>query len=271
MKTNELKRIKNAVISGILLLLFFGGWQTVLCGGDGCKNPTILHVDTIAGIPMVYVDGGSFIMGNGHTKHENMGENGQQAHSVALHDYYIGEYEVTQSEWVAVMDTNPSHFKGDNLPVENVSWFDAVEYIHKLNERTGKHFRLPTEAEWEFAAHGGNYTHNYKYSGSDEVDKVAWCSDDSDGCHHPVGTKMPNELNLYDMSGNVWEWCNDWYEPYRSGNQINPQGPSTGVYRVYCNGFWNEQADDMQITSRGFSTPDYHDGAIGFRLACDVL
>ena len=136
------------------------------------------------------------------------------------------------------MGSNPSNFKGNNLPVENVSWYDCQTFIKRLNSYTGRNFRLPTEAEWEFAARGGNYSRHYKYSGSNKIDDVAWYSENSGHRTHPVGNKQPNELDLYDMSGNVWEWCSDWYGSYSSYSQSNPTGPNSGSYRVNRGGSW---------------------------------
>ena len=151
-------------------------------------------------------------------------------HNVTLSSYYICKYEVTQALWRAVMGSNPSYFKGDNLPVESVSWNDCQTFINRLNSYTGRNFRLPTEAEWEFAARGGNYSRHYKYSGSNYIGDVAWYGDNSGNRTHPVGTKQANELGLYDMSGNVWEWCSDWYGSYSSYfHKATQQGLTVGL------------------------------------------
>lgn len=151
-------------------------------------------------------------------------------HPVTLSSYSIGKYEVTQKLWEAVMGSNPSVFKGENLPVENVSWNDVQEFLRKLNEMTGKQYRLPTEAEWEFAARGGNLSKGYKYSGSDNPDMVAWHSGNSDWKTQPVGTKAPNELGIYDMSGNVEEWCEDLFDFYNDSDSSNDVTELTIVY-----------------------------------------
>lgn len=190
-----------------------------------------------------------------------------EEHAVTLDGYYIGETEVTQALWKAVMGNNPSYFSGDNHPVETVSWDDCQEFIKELNQKTGKEFRLPTEAEWEFAARGGNKSQHTKYSGSNELDEVAWFYSNSWSMTHPVKTKKPNELGIYDMTGNVWEWCQDWYGSYNSSPQTNPTGPSSGSDRVGRGGSWIN--DDMvcRLSYRYNSTPDYTYSGLGFRLA----
>lgn len=215
---------------------------------------------------MVYVSGGTFSMGATSEQGSDAGYNEKPAHRVTLSSYYIGKYEVTQAEWRAVMGSNPSNFKGDNLPVENVSWNDCQEFIRKLNSLTGKNFRLPTEAEWEFAARGGNNSRGYKYSGSNDIGSVAWYYSNSGSNTHPVGQKSPNELGLYDMSGNVWEWCQDWLGGYPSSVQTNPTGPISGFLRVRRGGGWGSFAGSCRVSLRYCSTPDdrYYD--LGLRL-----
>jgi formylglycine-generating enzyme required for sulfatase activity len=171
------------------------------------NRPDVL-IDNIVGIEMILVRGGTFRMGD--TDGQG-GDNEKPVHNVTLRDFYIGKYPVTQKQWVQVMGSNHSNFKGDDLPVEQVSWNNVQEIIKELNAKTGKKYRLPTEAEWEYAARGGNKSKGYKYSGSNDIDKVAWYADNSGNKTHPVGTKAPNELGIYDMSGNVWEWVNDKY------------------------------------------------------------
>ena len=183
-----------------------------------------------------------------------------------LSDYYIGKTEVTQALWKAVMGNNPSTFKGDNLPVESVSWNDCQKFISKLNSMTGLDFRLPTEAEWEFAARGGNRSNHYQYSGSDNLDDVAWYGSNSGGETHAVATKNPNELGLYDMSGNVWEWCSDWYGGYSSSSQSNPKGPSSGSSRVNRGGSWVSNARLCRSSLRGSDAPGRSGDYLGLRL-----
>lgn len=187
---------------------------------------------------------------------------------VKLSDYYIGQTQVTQELWEAVMGNNPSRFIGNNKhPVEKVSWNDCQEFIKKLNELTGKQFRLPTEAEWEFAARGGNKSKGYKYSGSNEASTVAWHKNNSGNKTHPVALKQANELLLYDMSGNVWEWCQDLYGDYSSTPQINPKGASDGVDHVIRGGSWYYEAKLARVSSRNDSSPINRFSDIGFRLA----
>ena len=189
-------------------------------------------------------------------------------HSVTLSDYYIGQTQVTQELWQVVMGNNPSYFKGDNQrPMENVSWNDCQEFIEKLNRLTGKNFRLPTEAEWEYAARGGNKSKGYKYSGSNDADAVAWYDDNSGGKTHAVATKQANELGLYDMSGNVLEWCQDWYDYYTSRSQSNPKGANTGSSRVLRGGRWRYDARYVRVSYRDYGTPDLRYCDYGLRLA----
>ena len=212
---------------------------------------------------MKSVEGGTFQMGSNDS--EAYGEE-QPVHSVALSGYYMGETEVTQALWKAVMGSNPSIFKGDNLPVEQVSWNDCQDFIRKLNQLTGMNFRLPTEAEWEFAARGGNQSNGYTYAGSNNIGSVAWYYDNSGSKSHAVKGKSPNELGLYDMSGNVWEWCSDWYGDYGSGSQTNPKGPSSGSDRVLRGGGWRSLAGSCRVSYRGNYDLGDRYNCDGFRL-----
>ena len=218
---------------------------------------------------MVYVSGGTFTMGSTSEQGSDAYDNEKPPHSVTLSSYYICKYEVTQALWRAVMGSNPSNFKGDNLPVKNVSWDDCQTFINRLNSYTGRNFRLPTEAEWEFAARGGNYSRHYEYSGSNKIDDVAWYSENSGHRTHPVGTKQPNELDLYDMSGNVWEWCSDWYGSYSSYSQNDPTGPNSGAFRVFRGGGWTYGARGCRSSYRNYITPDNRD--LGLRLVLSQL
>ena len=223
---------------------------------------------TVNGITfnMIKVDGGMFTMG-ATPEQENPHQFEEPTHQVTLSSYYIGETEVTQELWKAVMGNNPSNFKGDNLPVENVSWEDSQTFIGKLNDLTGKRFRLPTEAEWEYAARGGKRSNHTQYSGSSNIDDVAWYSGNSGSKTHPVKTKKPNEFGLYDMSGNVNEWCQDWYGSYSSNAQTNPTGPGSGAYRVFRGGTWSIFGWFCRSSFRGNSSPGYRGYGLGFRLA----
>ena len=214
---------------------------------------------------MVYVSGGTFIMGGDESSDQT------PTHSVTLSSYYICKYEVTQALWRAVMGSNPSKFKGDNLPVEQVSWNDCQTFINRLNSYTGRNFRLPTEAEWEFAARGGNYSRHYKYSGSNYISDVAWYCDNSGNRTHPVGTKQANELGLYDMSGNVWEWCSDWYGSYSSYSQSNPTGATSGFGRVERGGNWCGLARYCCSSHRSYYAPGNSFDDLGLRLVLSQL
>ena len=224
---------------------------------------------TIKGVSyeMVWVRGGTFRMGATSEQGSDAYSEEKPVHSVTLSSYYIGKTEVTQALWKEVMGSNPSYFKGDNLPVENVSWNDCQEFIRKLNALTGRNFRLPNEAEWEFACRGGNNSRGYKYSGSNYIDNVAWYSGNSGNKTHPVATKSPNELGIYDMSGNVLEWCSDWYGDYSSGAQTNPKGPESGSYRVSRGGTWSYLARFCCSSDRRDYDPTFRDELLGLRLA----
>lgn len=223
---------------------------------------------TVNGIKynMVWVEGGTFRMGATSEQGSEISDE-KPVHSVTLSGYYIGKTEVTQALWQAVMGSNPSYFEGDDLPVEQVSWDDCQEFIRKLNSLTGQNFRLPTEAEWEFACRGGNNSRGYKYSGSNYIDNVAWYDGNSGDKTHPVATKSPNELGIYDMSGNVWEWCADRYGDYSSGRQTNPKGPYDGSNRVFRGGSWNYRARRCRSSNRIDGFPTFRYGYLGLRLA----
>ena len=221
------------------------------------------------GVPfeMVEVRGGTFRMGATSEQGCDAYDWEKPVHSVTLSGYYIGKTEVTQALWKAVMGSNPSRSIGDDLPVECVSWDDCQEFIRKLNSLTGQHFRLPTEAEWEFACRGGNNSLGYKYSGSDNIDNVAWYDGNSGDKTHPVATKSANELGIYDMSGNVWEWCCDWYGDYTSGALTNPKGPESGSLCVLRGGCRRYSAGDCRSSNRLSDVPTGRGGDLGLRLA----
>ncbi len=218
---------------------------------------------------MVRVEGGTFMMGATSEQGSDAYNDEKPAHQVTLYSFSIGKYEVTQEEWQAVMGNNPSNFKGDKRPVEQVSWTDCQEFIRKLNAMTGKSFRLPTEAEWEYACRGGNRSIWYKYAGSDNLGSVAWYDKNSGNETHPVGQKSPNKLGLYDMSGNVWEWCQDWSGEYNSGSVTNPTGPDSGSYRVFRGGSWFFNARSCRSSRRFDYSPSYRYFDLGLRLASE--
>ena len=218
-------------------------------------------------IDMVAVQGGVFAMGCTSEQDHDCWEDENPVHQVSLGDFYMGKYEITQAQWKIVMGNNPSFFKGDDLPVENVCWNDVQEFIRKLNVQTGKQYRLPTEAEWEYACRGGARSAHYKYSGSNTVDSVAWYWSNSDKKTCAVGAKSPNELGIYDMSGNVYEWCSDWFGSYNNEAKDNPTGSSSGFAHVARGGSWLDGAWYARVSYRYIGAPDYRDGSMGFRLA----
>ena len=305
---------KRMLLVAVCAAMFFPVWSEVYgdVNGDGRVDVEDVNevVNVILGLPhggqsgtqtftvngvsftMVGVQGGTFTMGATEEQGSDAYSDEYPTHQVTLSSYSIGQTEVTQALWQAVMGSNPSWFNGygnstygsyhssynygTNLqrPVESVSWNDCQEFITKLNQLTGKQFRLPTEAEWEYAARGGNRSQSYKYSGSNSVGDVAWYYDNipsqSSGTSgygtQTVGTKAPNELGLYDMSGNVWEWCQDWYDSYSSGAQTNPTGPTTGSRRVTRGGCSNDNARYCRVSGRSSITPSHRDHYVGFRL-----
>ena len=215
---------------------------------------------------MIKVDGGTFTMG-ATSEQQNPYPDEKPTHQVTLSTYYIGETEVTQALWTAVVGKKPSWHKGDILPVEQVSWKDCVKFIERLNKLTNRFFRLPTEAEWEFAARGGNKSNCTMYSGSDDIDDVAWYGENRIQNTNPVKTKKANELGIYDMSGNVSEWCNDWKGAYGSDVQINPIGPKSGNKRVCRGGGTNCSSWSCRSSYRDEYAPGYKNNYLGFRLA----
>lgn len=237
--------------------------------------------ESLYGIDMVYAVGGSFTMGCAPEREDECRDNEKPAHNVTLSDFYIGKYEVTQAQWKAVMgkDNNPSEFIGDDLPVTNVNWYEAQVFVIKLNEKTGKNYRLPTDAEWEYAARGGNQSRGYKYSGSDDVNDVAWYAKNSGDTTHTVGTKTANELGIFDMSGNVWEWVFDLVmvsrNYYTDEARTNPQQPE-GNFPLIRGGGWNlheATAACPSCSSRVLfhvtNFPTWKSNRLGFRLAHD--
>jgi formylglycine-generating enzyme required for sulfatase activity len=217
---------------------------------------------------MVFVQGGTFWMGCTGEQGSDCESDERPVHEVTVSSFYIGKYEVTQAQWEMLMGNNPSNFKGGNLPVEKVSWNDAQMFIERLNAATGKQYRLPAEAEWEYAVRGGNKSKGTKYSGSNFVENAAWMGTNSSSDTHPVGTKMVNGLGIYDMSGNVWEWCYDWYGAYPASAQHNPVGASSGSSRVFRGGSWGSGAGYCRVANRAYDSPGDGRSSLGFRLAC---
>lgn len=252
-----------------------GQTMTAMSSSGGNETFTVNGVS----FEMVYVEGGTFTMGATSEQGSDANSDEKPTHSVTLSDYSIGKYEVTQELWQAVMGNNPSSFKGSTKPVESVSWDDCQTFISELNsllssQLGSRRFALPTEAQWEYAARGGKKSQGYKYAGSNSISSVAWYTVNScdKGSNHPdygtheVGTKSPNELGLYDMSGNVDEWCQDWYGSYSSSSQSNPVGPSSGSGRVNRVGCWLSYARGCRVSGRGGYAPSFRYHYLGFRL-----
>jgi len=246
------------VIIFIAILLTLGNYTAGAQAGQdsGMPAPT-----------MILVDSGTYKMGS-----TNGLKNEKPVHTVTLKSFYIGQYEVTQALWQKVMGDKPSHFSGcSDCPVEEVTPEQIQQFITRLNQLTGKHYRLPTEAEWEYAALGGNKSKGYKYSGGDDLGEVAWCEDNSEKRTHPVGQKKPNELGLYDMSGNVWELCADWFNKnyYAISPVNNPLNYKKAVHRVVRGGSWRSPAERCYSKARNRNINDHHKQNGGFRLALD--
>ena len=268
----ERKRKRKRLWKSIVVAIVIEATIVIVALWQANKDTPIIKTFYANGVSfdMVEVKGGTSRMGATSEQGSDADSDEEPVHSVTLSSYYIGKTEVTQALWKAVMGSSPSDtstLKVDNLPVERVSWNDCQEFIRKLNALTGQNFRLPTEAEWEFACRGGNNSRGYKYSGSNYIDNVAWYWDNSGKKTHPVATKLPNELGIYDMSGNVWEWCSDWYDKYSSGAQANPKGPESGSCRVFRGGGWGSYAGYCRSSNRGYNTPTHRHDRLGLRLA----
>jgi formylglycine-generating enzyme required for sulfatase activity/uncharacterized caspase-like protein len=280
-KTNEIK-ITN-LIPGDLYILMIDGQRNDICNytidiseGSITKSPKISDRSPFEP-DMVSVQGGTFQMGDVLDDKEYSYE--KPVHEVALNSFQIGKYEVSQAEWVAIMRTNPSNFKGDNLPVENVSWDDVQEYLKKLNQKTGKKYRLPTEAEWEYAAREGGK--NIRFGNGKNTADPSEMNFDASASYKKtysvigeyraktvaVNSFSPNALGLYNMSGNVWEWCSDWFSSYDSVAVNNPTGVATMSYRVYRGGGWSLSPQDCRVSYRAYGSPMGRYGSLGFRVA----
>jgi formylglycine-generating enzyme required for sulfatase activity len=259
LKADDMK--KNVIFC--LLATFF---CAVYSGGGDTSG--------VNAIEMIFVKGGTFLMGCTVEQDAVCKKDERPAHTVTLSDFYISKYEVTFGQWKTVMGSYPFDFvindeinnKLRNLPVEAVSFNEVQKFIQKLNTMTGKKYRLPTEAEWEYAARGGAKSRGYKYAGSNNMDDVAWYDANSGNKTHPVGTKAPNELGIYNMSGNALEWVSDWYGDYSPSAQTNPAGPREGSYRVMRGGGWPLRTDG-RVSFRSRQDPAYGEVNMGFRLA----
>lgn len=238
--------------------------------GDEPQEEVVTETITVNGVPftMVLVECGTFTMGATGEQLDEASPNEYPAHEVTLtFDYYICQTEVTWELWNAVMGDESAEFSGDlQNPVVKVSLFDCAVFVDKLSALTSRIFRMPSEAEWEFAARGGKLSKGYRYSGAMDVDDVAWYRDNAGGTIHPVAQKLPNELGLYDMSGNAAEWCLDWYVRYDSAPQINPIGPESGQTNVYRGGSWTSPSTVCRVSARDDLDPHSKADYLGFRM-----
>ncbi len=226
---------------------------------------------------MIYVEGGTFTMGCTGEQGSECEDDESPNRRTTVSSFYIGMLEVTQSQWEAVMGTtiyqqkakanaSNTYGTGADYPMYYVSWEEAKEFCLRLSRQTGKTYRLPTEAEWEYAARGGNKNEGTKYSGGWSMGSVGWYDGNSNNSTHPCGTKMGNALGIYDMSGNVWEWCEDWYGPYLAYDTDNPKGASSGSYRVFRGGSWHSYAESCRVSDRGMNSPGDRCYNRGFRV-----
>lgn len=255
-------KVNISDVTTLIDYLLGGKWTEEDVNGD-----TLLFTVNDVSFKMVRVNGGTFTMGATAEQAGEYNSNEQPAHEVTLSPYYICTTEVTQELWLAVMGSNPSYFVGNNLPVERVTWDDCQDFLDKLCGLSGRQFRLPTEAEWEYAARGGEKSRGYKYSGSDNVDTVAWYKSNACDRTCPVASKEPNELGLYDMSGNVWEWCQDWFDNYANASAVDPQGPVTGYSKVLRGGSWYDASTYQRVSYRLANPTTQKDYNRGLRLA----
>jgi len=252
----------------LYIIIFFSAWSA------GCQQFPNSPIELAAvhqaiAESMVFVETGSFEMGSDRMRVRYVSE--LPVHPVAVSSFQIGKYEITQAQWRAVMGSNPSDFENcDDCPVDNVSWNGVQVFITTLNQQTGRNYRLPTEAEWEFAARGGRLSQGYQYAGSNRLRQVAWYERNSGRRTHPVGTKAPNELGLYDMSGNVWEWCQDVFVAYTDLPQTDPLIEGVEGPRVLRGGGWYDRRDFNRVTYRNALRPKYAENRYGFRLVLPI-
>lgn len=277
--------IKTYLLSSFILIYFFVIFLTSNCslhaanvdiGPEDEKSKSIQQKveipqtskDILADTKMVLVRGGIFNMGDTFGDGHN---DEKPVHEVNLDDFYIGATEVTQAQWVKIMGSNHSHFNNCvNCPAGNVSWNDVQEFLKRLNSITGMEYRLPTEAEWEYAARSGGKNEKWASTNSKaELSGCAWYNVNSGRKAHPVGTKNPNRLGIYDMSGNVWEWCSDFYGKnyYVKSAQKNPKGPSSGVFHVLRGGSWKFASVNLRTSDRSLNPPNSKYNDTGFRIA----
>ena len=255
------------IVTVIIFLLLTAVVSCITVSGRATKESSIYYTVNGVTFRMLPVDGGTFTMGS------KEGDSGAESdefpeHKVTVSSFMLAETEVTQELWMAVMGNNPSGYNDDALlPVESVTWVDCQNFIAKLNELTGASFRMPTEAEWEYAARGGRYSRGYVYSGSDTLANVGWYKENAGERPHRVKQLRPNELGLYDMSGNIWEWCSDWHAGYEAAEQIDPQGPQEGRTRVVRGGSWLVDAAICRPADRSSGAPRGGGCIVGLRLA----
>lgn len=257
-----------------LLATLIPSFALLLCVAASAQDSVVM-VDLPGGVKLdlVWVEGGSFTMGSNDARGvERSYESTRPEHRVSVAGFYMGRFEVTQAQWKAVTDETPAKFGGgmasDSLPVEQVSWEEAQRFVTLLSQMTGHRFRLPSEAEWEFAARGGLRSQGNPYAGCDRarMGAFAWFCANSDGHTHPVGRLKPNELGLYDMSGNVAEWCSDWMSPYSADAQSNPRGPRTGDSRILRGGHYNSTSPACAVFDRGWYVPSGKTEYYGLRV-----
>ena len=258
-------QITPADISALINYLLNGEWPQP-------ATPDMVYTVNGVTFKMIPVEGGTFMMGGTEEQGTDAGSSEKPVHQVTLSSYAIGETEVTQELWEAVMGSNPSQYQqGPTYPADAITWADAKEFAAALSTLTGQTFRLPTEAEWEFAARGGNLSQGYKYPGSNNIDDVAWYGDSHGdlGRSHPVAQKQPNELGLYDMAGNVKEWTNDYYARYTADAVTNPTGPASGAVVVNRGGEWPSLATQCRVSTRNAEFPDAN-SYNGLRLVMEM-
>lgn len=232
------------------------------------RNTTNLQKEFIEELlhEFIFVEGGTFLMGCNKTSVSQCDEAESPVHQVTISSFHITKYEITQLLWLEIMGYNPNSQKNNKYPVTNVSWDECQDFIKRLNHITSLHFAIPTEAQWEFAARGGIKSKNTLFSGSEKIEEVAWYKENSNSFFHIIGTLKPNELGIYDMSGNVWEWCNDYYGPYSAETTKDPPGSISGINRVYRGGSWLDNKSYTRITNRNCGRSDYKMNCLGFRI-----